>query len=841
MSFSSKNCPIPETHQRLRQAHILWHQAAANYRDVDVFLTNLNGLIQELRNVTFILQSEKGNFPNFDAWYLPWQESLKEHKHGRWLVDTRNAVVKQGTLAASSHFNVKFLTYDELEVASLLTDTQADLSILAVLERRDFQQIIASIRGSMEARNQGDAVIALERCWSTAELKGAEILGVLGSLYGLLANIVQDAHLHLGDLHCINADGTTGEADFPSHRLNSHLLPCMMRAQAARTEYFTLNKFEPLALGERDARSLSVRPADVEARYQIKLDERLRQFDSEDPSNIFDHMVWSSKKVLRKDKELARIMMLRDANGTWRSHLIAAKNRVEKYLLMHLIAQVVREEGCDALVEVGETWIVNRDVTFTELDRLHSSPNRRTQAEMQAKEAIIVRLETRDGLSKNARTMFERGPFGGIRLSDTVEGETERPTYLYPIYRVWAEQRRAAMPRGPGWLPEYGEPCICGSHQSYANCCYTVLQGSDGPLQNPDQLLKEGRPDLAERHARATITRYISWVRRHTVLSLNSANPEFAKKILPTDCLAIQEAVAKLERCVQKSDNVDSVSNTYRHLQDVVGIPEIARRLVALSAEWLLSNGREEEGLVELARLGKPSEMTDSRALVLSATHDDHDSTSRIALLERAVSFALSDEEKQSILLVLADEATKDQQPERALQAIDNVIANCEDVDFLRVARTLRWQTTGADDDLEQLVAFMKNEKSGENLLSSAAYLMDQSKPELALDVLTPLLSDGSTVAQLLAAECEIRTGECTAAAQRLDSLCIDDESSLDLRLGFAHVQALMVLGCRRNDLRAASLALLERLTSEEALPSAHALIEALKKFPADAEQPPTT
>jgi hypothetical protein len=262
---------------------------------------------------------------------------------------------------------------------------------------------------------------------------------------------------------------------------------------------------------------------------------------------------------------------------------------------------------------------------------------------------------------------------------------------------------------------------------------------------------------------------------------------------------------------------------------------------VALSAEWLTCNGREEEGLIEIARLGKPSEMTDSRALVLSATHDDHNTTARIALLERAVSFALSDIESQTILLVFADEANRSQQPEIAVQAIDRVIANCEDVDVLRAARTLRWQATGADVDLQHLIAFMKNEKSEEKLLSGAAYLMDHGKPELTLDVLEPLLSDGSKIAQLFAAECEIRTGGCTAAAQRLDSLCLDDESSLDLRLGFAHVQALMVLGCRRNDLRDASLALLERLTIEQPFPSAHALIEALKKLPADAEQPPTT
>src|SRR5258708_1428165 len=138
-SFGLKACPIPHTHQRLRQAHILWHQASENYQNVDLFLTNVNSLIQELRNITFILQSEKSTFKDFDAWYAPWRETLQKEKHGKWLVETRNLVVKQGVLAAASHFNVTFLTYESIGVACLLTED--DLSVLSLLKRSDFISI----------------------------------------------------------------------------------------------------------------------------------------------------------------------------------------------------------------------------------------------------------------------------------------------------------------------------------------------------------------------------------------------------------------------------------------------------------------------------------------------------------------------------------------------------------------------------------------------------------------------------------------------------------------------------------------------------------------------------
>jgi hypothetical protein len=63
------SCPIPKTHRRIAEAHLLWHQAMDAYHDSSTFLANLNSTIQALRNVTFVLQSEKKKIPNFEQWY----------------------------------------------------------------------------------------------------------------------------------------------------------------------------------------------------------------------------------------------------------------------------------------------------------------------------------------------------------------------------------------------------------------------------------------------------------------------------------------------------------------------------------------------------------------------------------------------------------------------------------------------------------------------------------------------------------------------------------------------------------------------------------------------------
>ena len=62
-------CPLPKTHRRLVEAHLLWHQTLAQYQQPELFQANLNATIQALRNITFILQSEKHSFDQFEGWY----------------------------------------------------------------------------------------------------------------------------------------------------------------------------------------------------------------------------------------------------------------------------------------------------------------------------------------------------------------------------------------------------------------------------------------------------------------------------------------------------------------------------------------------------------------------------------------------------------------------------------------------------------------------------------------------------------------------------------------------------------------------------------------------------
>jgi hypothetical protein len=820
-----RNCPISNTHQRLRQAHILWHQAAENYQNVDVFLTNVNSLIQELRNISFILQTEKDKIPGFDAWYEPWRERLKNDEYALWVKETRTLVVHQSALAAASHFNVKFLTYYELPVASLLTDGDSDLSISAVLKRKDFQSTVARIRYLM--RDQGDAIIALERCWTTPELRGADILGVLGAVYGLLARMVLDAHVHLGHLDCV--DNANTDSEFPTHRGRTALLPCMMREQAARTDYFSLNTFTPLSKGVRPI-ELNATVGDIEWRYQMKIGERLQAYDSFDPVKLYEHMVWSSKKMLRKDHSLARIMMLRNGKGEWSSHMIMAEERVEKYLLLHLLAQTVREEGCDALVEVGETWLTDQRVSISQLESIESIPNR----EKRVKEAIMVRLDTREGLHKQSLTIFNRGTFGGIKLSDTEVEDGGKPTYLRPIYQVWREQNayaRADGSRLPVWKPEYSEPCLCGSNRSFGTCCFPMLEGlQDVTMGEFETWLREEKFEQAERHARAGITRYGCWIRQHIPMFSDKSDGTYSEKMIAADCISLEALLLKLERWASRTGNEEAVTDAYRRLEEIVGVPEIARRLVALGADWMLTNGKIEHGLLELGRLGEPSKVTDARALMILAEYADQEPDETRGLLERAVQCALDDDERCMCLHFLSLQLRKQGLKTEALHIADQLLTESSRHTVQRGALMLRWEITESEEDFGLLLDLMKNEKENEGKFSAAAYFQSKDRPDVALGVLAELLEAKHPIAQLIAAECDIRLGNCDSAEDRLSMVEVGESSIPDLRVGATYLLAMLVLECGKNQLKDEALKRLNELSASDVNFDLPGLIEALKQ-----------
>jgi hypothetical protein len=418
-----KLCPLPNTHNRLQQAHRLWHQMLDNYNDPAGFRANLNSTIEALRNVTFMLQKEKHAIPGFDTWYEEWQEKMKTDAIMAWLCEARTTVVHKSDL--------KTLSTAHATIHSNLTLAHISMKLPPQLPTPAACALIARTLPEPFVKNISDLVLSLERRWVAVQLPEWELLDALGHAYGLLSELVKEAHDRAGfgfEVRSIHGDGCTIPSD--------GRLPCMITTVEARTVRIRLSDGQPLISTGSD---FVPRPQDLKkAKKRYELAKFNVPWKKGDPFEIAESLLSLAKKMLQKDKYHARIIFLRTPQG-WTMQQIDARDRVEKYTLMRVLANEVHALQADALIEISEMWMA----PLEELNDGHPP------AEAQGrKEALAVIVATSDGKCREYLTPFTRTLLGKINLAKTEIAETT-PYSLAPVFQVWG----LAIPK----VPDRGE------------------------------------------------------------------------------------------------------------------------------------------------------------------------------------------------------------------------------------------------------------------------------------------------------------------------------------------------------------------------------------------------
>jgi len=170
--------------------HVHWHAAADAYMEPETFRLNLNSLIQGLRNVTFLLQSQKRDLPSFENWYGAWQRAVKDDLVMRWAVSARNRIVKQSDLEMHSTALVR-LSFDWLNEVE---------EIVEVPPHYTTHRTIAGLLSAIPDLTEG--VVTIERRWVDVELPSRELLDATRFVYGCLARVVKLAHGAAGIAVC---------------------------------------------------------------------------------------------------------------------------------------------------------------------------------------------------------------------------------------------------------------------------------------------------------------------------------------------------------------------------------------------------------------------------------------------------------------------------------------------------------------------------------------------------------------------------------------------------------------------------------------------------------------
>jgi hypothetical protein len=202
-------CKIPSTHDRLWEAHYWWHEMARNYHEPMPFRYSLGAFIQAARNVTFMLQKEKGAFQDF-SWYDEWVKAARSNPVLSWLQNIRTTFVHQGALEPNSTLEMRCV-----DNPSEFADSDEDPLHMKVSPFACTHYYMS--RGPRESHAH-----EFLRSWEITGLDGREVLDACANVYDFLDALVDEAHRRVG-------------GGMKAHRRNSRrALPCMEELGAHR-------------------------------------------------------------------------------------------------------------------------------------------------------------------------------------------------------------------------------------------------------------------------------------------------------------------------------------------------------------------------------------------------------------------------------------------------------------------------------------------------------------------------------------------------------------------------------------------------------------------------------
>jgi hypothetical protein len=407
-----EQCPVRAAHRRLMDCHVLWHHLESSYHDPDGFRLNLNSLIQNLRNVTWLLQKAKKGLPNFDQWYGEWQVKATSDVVAAWTVAARNRIVKEADLEVHSYARVT-VRWDWLGRASASFVTPPRMTMRHIINRvmRDAPPI-------------PKGVITVERRWVDVALPKYELLDATARQYGLLVDVLRSAHNAAGG-DCTLLPRTppcvTNELVRPS---------CMSRMAPERRTHVYLPE-RTLAIEGHVSTDLSPEAKEESYRIYGKPPTFLVGDIMEFARSLFEH----AKGVLQAGGFHISLAYLMKDGIPVRLTTPHIEGQRDKFLMMERIAYDVARLDADGLVTVNESWFA--ELPEGEEIGIDTVPARYRE---DRSEALTVMAVTKEGKFAHYLALFHRDADGNVVFDRDMlppENEGTVVNIIEPIARVW--------------------------------------------------------------------------------------------------------------------------------------------------------------------------------------------------------------------------------------------------------------------------------------------------------------------------------------------------------------------------------------------------------------------
>jgi hypothetical protein len=427
-----QSCPTPTAHKRLAEADRWWRGCRDAYDDPPGFRANLNACLQALRNVTFALQKEKRSIPDFDTWYPQQQELMRADPIMKWLINSRNQVVKSGDLELLSTATMRaILQYQDIASAvteSLPDSTTTRVKTLPLYARpSDYHTFLAGVPSAILAQSS----IFIERRWVDKALPDRELLDALAHCYGSLSGLLDRAHAQAGVPSHAPLSQETGRA-LKGQLAHKGRPPYMITTLEMRTTHY---RFGGNELVRSDVHTLNL-PKTMSARAMRRYNvSRLQQEMGTAKETVFDYMtplMTQARHVLQKDKNHVFIAFLFKGTMIYAIQGATFHDRATKHAYVRELANQIAANGVDGIITLGELWYT--DIALDDEGSVIAPQERPDK-----REALEVYAETKDGGHRSSLTFFHRR-FSRIVFDDehAQEEEAVKNNFMHPIRQVWA-------------------------------------------------------------------------------------------------------------------------------------------------------------------------------------------------------------------------------------------------------------------------------------------------------------------------------------------------------------------------------------------------------------------
>jgi hypothetical protein len=418
---------IVKAQKRIIEAKSFLKKANNSYHDSEEFIININACIQALRNVTFLIQSQKTEISNFDVWYEnSWRSALKSDKILKWLIDARNQIVKQEDLVMFSYVTVSL--HNNYFSAPSFT-----FQLDPFLNNHEIAKLISISKPDIFYK---DGYLKIERKWIENNCFQIELLRILTHCFLILNELVKDVEIQRGPIIYPEKFLSNTHNSFEDYLLitNNELKNLSDDEMKSNVNWYKLPEFEFVELKHFEVKRDESLLEELKKRYG---DIHSVNCNSITFKEKFDTHIVNAKNIIKVDKFHMNSLFMMDKNRKGYFHNLIFSDITDKYHIWNDIYTFIKNNFIVELIFVSEIWIANVD-TYSK-QQVDSISKLLERAEALMIVGCNINDEFYSSINQFTRVNDE------ILFLEEIKSETEVPFYLLEIFKIWNNWKLTGM------------------------------------------------------------------------------------------------------------------------------------------------------------------------------------------------------------------------------------------------------------------------------------------------------------------------------------------------------------------------------------------------------------